>query len=267
MSVAHSGGQGKTTLAQLLYLAGRKLGQSHSIVSTDFIDESGHSKIGKLYPDIVREMGVGASLTAARSENNPNAAIRYWDRIGQIFLDGGSIIDVGANVIPNLIEWSADRHLKKLMERKNSPRVDFFVVCKSERHSMDNVTSLIEEILQRDSFRIGRIFVVMNEVGGSFDEAALQKRVEEVAGEQFIGYLKMPKCQSEIWPAMEKNSVSIEQALAMEEDEAVDTLGVDLWTAASGLAELRTWVDFNIRTLRDAGAFQIDAPRLAKRVS
>jgi hypothetical protein len=267
VSVAHAGGQGKTTLAQLLYLNAKKLGRSYNIVAADYLDESGHSKIGKLYPDIVLEYGVGANLTAARSENNPNAPVRYWDRMGDVFLQGDTVIDVGANVISNLLDWGSDRHVKKVMERKGSPRVDFFCICKAERHAIDNLANLVTDLLVKNSFRLGKIFVVQNEVGGPFDQSTLREQVDKAAGDYQISYLKLTKGQSEIWPAMEKRGLSIERVLEMEEDEAVEKLNVDLWTAASGLSELQTWFDFNSRTLRDAGIFPIDGAKVTRMAS
>ncbi len=267
ISVAHAGGQGKTTLAQLLYLASKRLGQNYKLVAADFLDDSGHSKIGKLYPDQVTEYGVGANLTAARSENNANAPLRYWDRIGNVFLTGNSIVDVGANVITSLLDWSVDRQLKKLMDKKNSPKVDFLCICKAERHAIDNVANLVHDILKRDSFRLGRLVVVQNDVGGPFLTTNLQEQVDKAAGDYQISYMKLPKCQSEIWPAIEKEGVSIERVLEMDEDEVVETLGVDLWTAAAGLSELRTWFDFNVRMLRDAGLFANESPKAARRAA
>ena len=38
VSVAHTGGQGKTTVAQLLYLAAKRFGQNYTIVAADFLD-------------------------------------------------------------------------------------------------------------------------------------------------------------------------------------------------------------------------------------
>ena len=128
VSVAHAGGQGKSTLAQLLYLASKRLGLNHGLVCADFLDDSGHSKLGKMYPDAVKEFGVGANLTAARTENNPNAAVRYWDKLGEVFMQGGHVVDMGANVIPQIMDWAEDRHLKKLMDKREAPKVDFFCI-------------------------------------------------------------------------------------------------------------------------------------------
>ena len=74
ISVAHAGGQGKTTLAQLLYIWGKQAGGHFRLAAADFLDESGRSKIGS--PNKVLEFGTGANLTAVRSENNMNASVR-----------------------------------------------------------------------------------------------------------------------------------------------------------------------------------------------
>ena len=266
ISVAHAGGQGKTTLAQLLYLAGKRLNAAHSLMSADFVDETGHSKLGKLYPDVVEELGVGANLIAARVENNPNAAVRYWDRLGDAFLNGGKIIDLGANVIPQILDWAQDRSLKRLMDKRDAPRVDFFCISKAERHAIDDVANLVSDIVSRDLFRLGRIFIVENEVGGPFTAMDSRQRLSTAAGEVRLQFLRLPKCQSEIWPTLEKAGMSIETALERDEDELVEQLGVDLWTASAGLNELRTWFDYNVRQFRDAGLFQGDAMRRVPRV-
>lgn len=259
LTVSHAGGQGKTTFSQLLYLLSKKIGASHNLFSADFIDESGRSKFGKLYPNHVTELGVGANLMAARSENNPNAAVRYWDQMGNIFLNGNSIVDLGANVFPQIVQWASDRRLRQLMEKKEAPKVDFYCICKAERHGIDDMVNLVSALSKSDAFRLGRIFVVLNEVGGPFLKTDIKERIDAAAGEIKPIFLKLPKCQSEIWTMMEQEGVSIEAALEMNEDQVVDMLGVDLWTASSGLSELKTWVDYCLKMMRDVGVYPGDA--------
>jgi hypothetical protein len=254
-TVSHAGGQGKTTFSQLLYLLSKRVGVNHKLYSADFMDESGRSKFGKLYPNIVTELGVGANLMAARSENNPNAAVRYWDQTGEIFMNGQAIVDLGANVFPQIVQWAVDRRLRQLMDKKEAPKVDFYCICKAERHGIDDIYNLISELSRSDAFRLGRVFVVLNEVGGPFLKNDFKDRIDHAAGDIKPIYLKLPKCQSEIWSMMEQEGISIESAIEMDEDEIVDMLGVDLWTASSGISELKTWVDYCLKMMRDANIF------------
>ncbi|GGH32715.1 hypothetical protein GCM10007036_44820 [Alsobacter metallidurans] len=263
ISVAHAGGQGKTTTAQLLYLASKKLGQSYGLYAADFTDESGRSKLGKLYPDRVTEFGVGASLTAARTENNANAALRYWDKVGPLFLEGGAIVDLGANVIQSVVAWGADRNLAGLMEKKHAPKVDLFCVCKAQKHAFDDIANLIETVVAKKPFRLNRIFIVKNEVGGSFEGAGFEAGLKSKFPDRDLIFVTLPACQAEIWPAIERNGVSLEAVLEADEDQLMDMLDVDLWTASSGLAEVRSWFDFVFRTLKEADVFTRREVRLA----
>ena len=244
ISAAYAGGQGKTTLAQLLYLSARRAGYQPRLFAADFQDETGRSKIGKLYPDRVVELGTGAELIAARRENNPNAAVRYWDKAGNLFLEGNAIIDVGANVFQSLVEWGVDRNVASLMEKRNAPKIELFCVTRAQRHGLDNIANLIQQVTKSKPFRLGRIVVVQNEAGGDFSGLDMEGELRARFPEAELTFVRLPACQAEIWPALERSGVSIETVLDSDEDALTTLLGVDLWTASSGLAEIRTWFDF-----------------------
>jgi hypothetical protein len=255
ISVAHAGGQGKTTLAQLLYLWACSSGVNYKLASADFLDDSGHSKIGKLYPNKVEEFGTGASLTAVRAENNPNASVRYWDKLGNIFLTGGYVIDVGANVVKSIIEWAEDRRLSTLLARKGAPKYDVFCVCKAEKHASEDVQRLIRLIVQGHALRPRNVYVVLNEAAGNFDGMKLEEKLTADVKDLHLTFVRLPRCQSEIWTAMEREGVSIERALAMSEDEISEAVDVDIWTASAGLAELKSWFDASFAEFKAAGVF------------
>ncbi|PSC05866.1 hypothetical protein SLNSH_05645 [Alsobacter soli] len=255
LSVAHAGGQGKTTVAQLLYLSSKKLGHTYGLYAADFQDDSAKSKLGKMYPDRVTEFGVGAALTAARIENNANAALRYWDRIGNLFLSGNAIVDLGANVIQSVVDWGVDRHVAELMEKRQAPKVDLFCVCKAQKHAFDDISSLIEDVASKKPFRFNRIFVVQNEVGGSFEGSQFDTRLKDQFRELDLVFLTLPACQAEIWPAIERKGASLEAVLGADEEELMAMLDVDLWTASSGLAEVKSWFEFTLKSFKDLDVF------------
>lgn len=254
MSVAHAGGQGKTTLAQLLYIASKKGGVPYKLCSADFVDESGHSKLGKLYPKAVTEFGPGARLTLARNQNNTNAPLRYWDAIGPVFLEGGSIIDVGANVISGIVEWGVDRNVASLMERRKAPGVDLFCVCKSQKHALDDMHTLVKNVTSDKPFQVNRIVVVKNEIGGPF-YSSFEEGLRGAFPDLHLTFMNLRACQAEIWPAIERHGVSLETIIASDEDRLMTLLDVDLWTASAGLAEIRAWVDNCMRVIRELDLF------------
>lgn len=254
MSVAHAGGQGKTTLAQLLYLASKADAVTYKMCAADFVDESGRSKLGKLYPNQVTDFGPGARLTLARTQNNANAPLRYWDALGPILLQGGSIIDVGANVIAGIVEWGADRNVASLMERRKAPGVDLFCICRAQKHALDDMHTLIKSVTKDQPFLVNRIVVVKNEVGGPF-YSTFETGLRNSFPDRSLSFMELRACQAEIWPAIERQGVSLETVLSSDEDQLMSLLEVDLWTASAGLAEIRAWIEHSLRTLRELDLF------------
>jgi hypothetical protein len=255
ISVAHAGGQGKTTLAQLLYICGRRSGGQFKLAAADFLDDSGRSKIGKLYPGRVMEFGTGANLTAVRSENNMNASVRYWDELGNLFLTGGHILDMGANVVKSVFEWAEDRRLSTVLARKGAPKFDIFCICKAEKHATDDVQRLVQMIGTGNALRPRHIYIVLNEAAGNFGPMGLQEKLTSANKELNLIFTRLPRCQSEIWAPMERFGVSIERALDMSEDEISQALDVDIWTASAGLAELKSWFDAAFAEFKSVGVF------------
>jgi hypothetical protein len=258
ISVAHAGGQGKTTLAQLLYIWGSQAGGQFKLAAADFLDESGRSKIGKLYPGKVLEFGTGANLTAVRSENNMNASVRYWDELGNLFLTGGYILDVGANIVKSVFEWAEDRRLSTVLARKGAPKFDIFCICKAEKHATDDIQRLVRLIGQGHALRPRNIFIVLNEAAGNFGAMKLQEKLTSDNKDLSLIFARLPRCQSEIWAPMERYGVSVERALAMSEDEVSQALDVDIWTASAGLAELKNWYDASLAEFKSVGVFAKD---------
>ena len=253
LSVAHTGGQGKTTLAQMLYSMLRREGHKYKLVSADFLDESSQSKLGKLFPEKVEELGIGANLVSTKLENNANAPLRYWDRFGEILLAGGSVVDVGANVVSQLLQWGRHRRISQVLRHRNAPEIDIFLTTKAERHSIENAAHLVHEMVEQDAFPIGNVIVVCNEVGGPFEPNQVASAISRVAPTRNIHYMALPRCTSELWESMEKTCTSVDDVLTLSEDEICEKFGVDVWTASAGLGDLHEWTKTVYANLREAG--------------
>ncbi len=211
------------------------------------------------------EFGTGANLTAVRSENNMNASVRYWDELGNLFLTGGYILDVGANVVKSVFEWAEDRRLSTVLARKGAPKFDIFCICKAEKHATDDIQRLVRLIGQGNALRPRNIYIVLNEAAGNFGAMKLQEKLTADNKDLNLIFARLPRCQSEIWAPMERFGVSIERALDMSEDEISQALDVDIWTASAGLAELKNWFDASLAEFKSVGVFAkicSDAPRV-----
>jgi hypothetical protein len=241
---AHTGGQGKTTVSQAIHRAlwQRGEGQHYKLVSADFCDDFGRSKLGKFQPGMVTELGIGALLTSAKQENDSNAALKYWDRFGQVLLEGGAVIDVGANVITMLKQWAQHRNAHRILAAKNAAPIEIMLVCKAEKHAVQDVAELVKSIGDGKFVPYSGITVVQNEVGGNFDKIDVRRIIGQTAPKIHVDYVTLPRCTSELWARLEQTYTSVEKALAMREEEIARHLDIDIWSASAGLADLKTWV-------------------------
>lgn len=264
---AHVGGQGKTTVSQAIYRVLRQRGEPFKLVSADFCDEQGRSKLGKFYPGKVTELGIGAQLTSAKIENDPNAALKYWDRFGEVLLQGGSVIDVGANVIAMLQQWAQHRNAHRVLAAKKASSIEILLVCKAEKHAVQDVAELVRSINEGSFVPFSGISIVQNEVGGNFDGIDVHKMVSEIAPKAHVRFLTLPRCTSELWGRMEQTYTSVEKALTLREQELAEILDIDIWSASAGLTDLKAWagaIDQQIKRHLDLSRPLAEAPYVSR---
>ena len=240
---AHAGGQGKTTVSQAIYRATRQRGDDVKLVSADFCDDSGRSKLGKFYSGKVTELGIGALLTSAKLENDSNSALKYWDKFGQILIDGNAVIDVGANVIALLKQWAQHRNAHRILQMRGAAPIEIVLVCKAEKHAVQDVADLVKSIVDGKFVPFSAITVVQNEVGGNFEKIDVRRAIADVAPRALIRHVTLPRCTSEIWQRLEQTYTSVERALRMTDNEIAKHLDVDIWSATAGLADLKAWAE------------------------
>lgn len=253
ISAAYAGGQGKTTVAQMIYSALVRHGEEPKLVAADYVDESAHSKIGKFFPGQVLELGIGAELGSSKTENDLNAPLRYWDRLGGILLAGGAVVDVGANVVPQLIQWARHRHVARILRARNAPEIDLFLTTRAEKHAVENVATMVHEVLDQDVLPIANVYVVKNEAGGPFAHIEIGKIIAKAAPGRNVQYLTLPRCSSEVWPHLERTFTSLDTALGMTADEMAERFNLDIWTATAGLADLQGWAEAVYAELKKSG--------------
>ena len=250
---AHAGGQGKTTVAQTLFAAIASSGGDVALAAADFKDEAKASKLGRLFPNEVVEYGTGPSVDLAKQANDLNASVQYWDSIGPALMKGGSIIDMGANVIDQVLNWGKIRRAPTLMKSKNAPPLDVYLVCKAEQRAVDDMSDLVRRFGAQDALPVRKIFVVLNEQGGNFEGLDLRSKLA-VTGTN-VEFIEFPRCTSELWVPMEQRYISVKSALMMSENEIQDRLGVNMWSTLSGISDLQSWFDRVSGSLKDLDAF------------
>lgn len=238
---AHAGGQGKTTFAQALHVASLNMSVPSKLVAADFTDASGASKLGQMYPNQVTELGTGPSVAFAKEANDLNASVKYWDRLGPELTRGNTIIDLGANVVEQVLQWGNIRNLPQLLKARSAPPIDVFLVCKAEQRALDDMRDLVERFGSGKYVPARKIFVVLNEQSGSFDAIDIRGELSKIKIDTELSFINFPRCTSELWSAMEQRYVSLASALNMTPDDVVTKLGIDFWAVYSGLEQLKEW--------------------------
>lgn len=240
---ARSGGQGKTTVAQLLHTVCQRKNIPHTLYSADFLGRDARSKLGKLYPGRVTELGSGATFEDVKTSDDMNRSIRYWDRLGDVLVEGGAVIDLGANVIDRVLDWAEQRHAATVLDKRGAPGIDACVVCKSTMHSVDQAVSLASSFLEGRLFPLGRVFVIINEADGKVLTEPAREKLLALAEHPEVDIIRLPFCDSEVWRLTELNEEPLFEALEWDPDDLVERYDIDIWEATSGLAEMRAWFE------------------------
>jgi hypothetical protein len=251
---AHAGGQGKTTAAQVVYASLLAKGEDAKLAAADFIDDTGSSKLGRLFPTLVEELGTGPSVSLVKDSNDLNANIRYWDALGPLLLKGGYIIDMGANVIDQVLRWGEIRQAPKLLTTRSAPLIDVYLVCKAEQRAIDDMSDLVRRFSSQQSFPVDKIFVVLNEQGGNFDGLDIRSKLARVVNGSDIEFIVLPRCTSELWAPMEQSYASIHQVLGQDEEALLNQLKIDFWAVHSGMDDLKAWFNSTQQNLKSASA-------------
>jgi hypothetical protein len=269
ISMAKTGGQGKTLVAQMIVLQHDMKGVPLKLAAADSDILNSRSKFGRLFQN-VKELGVGEQLGNIKTSTDPNLAIKYWDEFGRTLLEGGNVIDVGANVASELFGWAEARNAGALLRRRNVVPMDLVVTTKAEAQAIEDARALVQFSFDKNEWLpFGRRFVVLNEVAGSFDTYKNDKAFQKLLGFQSmgVGFILMKRCESDIWPMMERELLSVRDALRMTEVDLEKQYGIDVWTGHGGLTDLKAWATETLAAFEKAGLFpttqKADQPQLA----
>jgi hypothetical protein len=160
-----------------------------------------------------------------------------------LLLKGGYVIDLGANVVDQVLNWGEIRQAPKLLAAKEAPGIDVYLVCKPEKRAVDDMSDLVRRFTAQKSLPVDEINIVMNAVTGTFENLDLRATLAHAAGESKIKFIEFPNCTSELWVPMEQNYCSITSVMSLDEDQIANALKVDFWSIISGVNDMKSWFD------------------------
>lgn len=250
-----TGGQGKTLNSQMIYLGYCDGGFAPKLAAADTTSDDERSKLGKFYPGLVRELGLGVRLSDLR--RNQGAAVAYWDRLGALLLQGGFIMDIGANVVPFLFDWARSRDAGRILRQRGAPPIVLCVPMKPQAQAVEDALYVLERsVADAEFLPIASRVLVKNECGGTFDGYGLDEdfqRFEALRRSHGLRIAAMAQCHSELWPIAERNYLPLHDLLSADLEELEHTHGLDAFAASGAQADLVQWVDETLSSFRSVG--------------
>lgn len=249
-----TGGQGKTLLTQLIHYGHLSLDIPLRVFSADTESSGeGKSKLGQLVAD-VRELGIGASLLDI--EGDGEAAIDHWDAVGIVLGEGRSVIDVGANVLPQILEWGERRKVGRMF-RGESPVV-LVIPVTSQRQSVVDAYDIVRraiELQRRGGLAFERIIIVYNEVWGKFDGLSEDREFRRLKffDDVSVESVTIERCISPVWRQAETGFISIADLVEMGPAGYSEKFGFNKFKANGAFVSFADWLRTQIGSLRRAG--------------
>ncbi len=250
-----TGGQGKTLTSQMIYLGYRDAGLNPRLAAADTTGDEDRSKLGKFFPGAVHELGLGVRLTDIR--RNQGAAIAYWDRLGELLLQGGYIIDIGANVAPFVFDWARSRDAGRILRHRNAPPIVLCISMRPQAQAVEDALHILERSVAEVEFLpVAAQVLVQNECGGSFEGYGSSddfQRFSALKRSHDLRIAAMSQNYSELWPIAERNYLPLHDLLTAELEDLERDYGLDAFAASGAQADLVQWVDETLTSFRSVG--------------
>lgn len=254
------GGQGKSTCAQAAAAAFRLAGAPRKLASADTIEAGGLSKLGKIFRGQVVELGTGAKLADLKA--NRNLAFAHFDSFGRTLIEGGYIVDIGANVSGPIWEWAVSRQVAKVLRSRNAPLPKLVVPMRAEAQAVEGALDLLERsIALQDIFPFADRILVLNEAGGDFGNYGSSsdfQRLQALKEQSGLKIARMRVCASEVWPIMEREYRPILDLAMMSPEQYETEFHMDAFSASGAHHDLVSWLSETLEEFRRVGLVPLE---------
>ncbi len=249
-----TGGQGKTVAAQLLIWGMEVGGLEPRRIAIDSIGEGTKSKFGK-FCKRVREIRVSPDQESLRSDSK--AMLAHWDAVGKELLNGGAVIDVGANVIDSIFAWAAARNAGSVLAQRKAPPVTLVVPAQAQAQALEDALHLLERsITEGGNLQITRRVLLLNEAFGGFDTYGTNEdftRLQRMKEEHGLRIGRLRKCTSALWPFIERLYLNMADVTEMDPSDMEKKFGLNPFEAAGAQVDFLQWALQSLRMLNSLG--------------
>lgn len=227
--VADKGGDGKSTLAELLSLALEDRGFEHHVIECE-ADKRLGARLGSrvLHHELHQE-------SLQQLLGDPDLLNVYWDRVFDDVKRGPAIVDLPANGSKLLLRWAQARSTRAMLLEGRGLTFALVVTAHGGSFSALQTSALgIQKVLPQ-----AEIVVVLNPAQGTINPAhpGVRAVLEEIGCDTV---LQVPACNTPEWGLL-KNLGGFAQVALMDESDLLPH-GVELPRAGRALEGLQNWL-------------------------
>lgn len=244
-----TGGQGKTLISQLIHCGYAYSGKPIGAVSADSSEAGVSSKLGRILGN-VQELGIGANISSVME--NQHEAVRYWDELGQRLLDGNCVIDLGANILPLIIQWAQQRNAGRVL--RGAP-IALVIPVTAQAQSLADAQEMLLSAYDSE-LPISEWYIVLNEYHGSFDGLKGDSGYEFITKKEHSRtkhIVTLPKANVEVWGQIEAKNISFEKLGRMAHQDWAREFRVNPFAASGSDIAYINWVRAALEAFEGAG--------------
>lgn len=244
-------------MSQFLQYVFKECGEPLKIMAADTATAKGAAAKSKLArflepDDDVEELGIGATLQSIRSDQD--AALNYWERLGEGLSEGNLLVDVGANVLPGIWEWATETNAGRIL--RTAPPIWLIIPVTAQAQSLVDACDLIRLAeAKQEHLPIAKYIVVFNEHEGKFDgirDALEYKELAKLIAAVKAGSVRMERCKSSVWQRMQAEYISLKTMRSLTYHDYATRFALSAFKSSAAEKDFVEWMYLTTKALLPA---------------
>jgi hypothetical protein len=242
-----TGGQGKTLVSQTIHYISQERGEPLKVMAADTTGDKGgaaKSKLARfLEPEYaVEELGIGATITSIRSDQD--AALEYWERLGEALCEGNALVDVGANVVPAIWDWAKETNAGRVL--RTAPPISLVIPVTAQAQSLVDAGDLIRLAeAKQPHLPIAKYIVVFNEHEGKFDgirDATDYQELAKLVSAVRASTVRLERCKSSVWQKIQAECISLKAMRSLTYRDYAKRFGLSTFMSSAAEKDYVEWM-------------------------
>lgn len=252
-----TGGQGKTLVSQVIHYISKECGEPLKVMAADTAGDKGGSEKSKLArflepDDIVIELGIGATIASIRSDQD--AALEYWDSLGEALYEGNALVDVGANVVPAIWDWAIETNAGRVL--RTAPPIWLVIPVTAQAQSLVDACDLIRLAEAKQAhLPIAKYIMVFNEHEGKFDgvrDAAEYRELAKLISSVKASTVRLERCKSSVWQRIQAECISLKTMRNLTYRDYAKRFSLSTFMSSAAEKDFVEWMYLTIKAFHAA---------------